>query len=68
MSERNRKALTMRRPWPTRDYCAMGKNMFVRVTFDMWCWTRMVEISWMDRVKNEVLHRVNDERNIVYSK
>jgi hypothetical protein len=65
VSERNREALTTRRPWPTRDYCSMEKNMFV--SFEMWCWTKMVEISWTDRVKNEVLHRVNEERNILHT-
>jgi len=35
-------------------------------TFEMWCWRRMEEISWTDRVRNEeVLHRVKEERNIV---
>jgi hypothetical protein len=32
----------------------------------MWCWRRM-EISWTDRVKNEVLHRVKEERNILHT-
>jgi hypothetical protein len=32
-------------------------------SFEMWCWRRM-EISWTDRVRNEVLHRVKDERNV----
>jgi hypothetical protein len=36
-------------------------------SFEMWCWRRM-EISWTDRVRNEeVLHRVKEERNIVYT-
>jgi hypothetical protein len=36
-------------------------------SFEMWCWRRM-EISWTDRVRNEeVLHRVNEERNIVHT-
>jgi hypothetical protein len=30
----------------------------------MWCWRRM-QISWADRVRREVLHRVKEERNIV---
>jgi hypothetical protein len=34
----------------------------------MWCWRRMEKISWIDRVRNEeVLHRVKEERNIVYT-
>jgi hypothetical protein len=32
--------------------------------FEMWCWRRM-EISWTDRVTNEVLHRFAVERDIV---
>jgi hypothetical protein len=35
-------------------------------SFEMWCWRRMEEISWTDRVRNEeALHRVKGERNIV---
>jgi len=40
--------------------------MFVREGFEMWCWTRLIEISWTDRVTNDVLHRVNKERNILH--
>jgi hypothetical protein len=33
---------------------------------DLWCWRRMVKISWFDRVRNEeVLHRVKEDRNII---
>jgi len=33
---------------------------------EMWCW-RMIEIIWTDRVRNEdVLQRVNEERNILH--
>ena len=36
----------------------------MRNTFkEMWCWRRMEKINWSDRVKNEVLQRVRDERN-----
>jgi hypothetical protein len=31
----------------------------------MWCWRRMEKISWTDRVKNVVLQRVKEERNIL---
>jgi hypothetical protein len=31
-------------------------------SFEMWCWR--MEISWTDRVRNEVLHRVKVERKI----
>jgi hypothetical protein len=34
--------------------------------FEMWCWRRMKKkISWTDRVRNEVLRRVKEERNIL---
>jgi hypothetical protein len=33
----------------------------------MWRWRR-VEISWTDRVRNdEVLHRIDEERNILHT-
>ena len=31
----------------------------------MWCWRRMEKISWTDRVKNEVVQRAKEKRNIV---
>ena len=31
----------------------------------MWCWWRMEWRVWADRVKNEVLQRVNEERNLL---
>ena len=35
---------------------------------EMWYWRRMETISWTDRVRNkEVLHRVNEERNILHT-
>jgi hypothetical protein len=34
----------------------------------MWCWGRMEKTSWTDRVNNEaVLHRVNEEMNILHT-
>jgi hypothetical protein len=33
----------------------------------MWCWRRMEKISWTDRVRNEVLHKVKEERNLVHT-
>ena len=33
--------------------------------FELWCWRRMEKMNWTDRVRNEVLHRVKDERNYV---
>jgi hypothetical protein len=35
-------------------------------SFEMWRWRRM-EINWMYRVKNEVLQRVKEERNILHA-
>ena len=36
-------------------------------SFEMWRWRRM-EISWTDRVRNEeVLLRVNEQRNILHA-
>jgi len=36
-------------------------------SLEMWCWRRMEKISWTDHVRNEeVLFRVNEERNILY--
>jgi hypothetical protein len=34
----------------------------------MWCWKRMEKIIWTDRVRNEVLHGVKEERNIVHNR
>jgi len=36
-------------------------------SFEMWCWRRMEKIGWTDRVRNEVLHRVKEQRNILQS-
>jgi hypothetical protein len=37
-------------------------------SFEMWCWRRMEKIIWTDRVrKEEVLHRVKEERNILHT-
>jgi len=33
----------------------------------VWRWRRMEKISWTDRVRKEVLHRVKEERNILYT-
>ena len=32
----------------------------------MWCWRRMEKISWTDHVRNEVLLRVNEQKNILH--
>jgi hypothetical protein len=33
--------------------------------FEMWCYRKMEKVSWADIVRNEVLHRVKGDRNIV---
>jgi hypothetical protein len=33
----------------------------------MWCRKRMEKISWTDRVRNEVLQRVKEERNSLHT-
>ena len=33
--------------------------------FEMWCWRRMEKISWADHMRNEVLLRVKEQRNIL---
>jgi hypothetical protein len=35
--------------------------------YEMWCWRRMEKISWTDRVRNEILHRLKEERNILHT-
>ena len=35
-------------------------------SFEMWCWRRMEKIRWTDHVRNEVLFRVNEQRNILH--
>jgi hypothetical protein len=35
--------------------------------FEMWLGRMMEKIGWTDRVKNEVLHKVRGERNIVHT-
>jgi hypothetical protein len=35
-------------------------------SFEMWCWRRMVKISWTDHVRNEeVLLGIKEQRNIL---
>jgi hypothetical protein len=35
---------------------------------EIWCWRRMEETSWTDRVRNEeVLTAVKEERNVVHT-
>ena len=36
-------------------------------SFEMWCWRRMENISWIDHVRNEgVLLGVEEQRNILH--
>jgi hypothetical protein len=36
-------------------------------SFEIWFWRRM-KISWSDRVRNEVMHTVKQETNILHTK
>ena len=52
--------------------CGAKTSTFLKVdqkylgTSEMWCWRR-IEISWTDQVRNEeVLLRVNEQRNILH--
>ena len=36
--------------------------------FGMWYWRRVENISWIDSVRNEVLHRAKEERNILHTR
>jgi hypothetical protein len=35
-------------------------------SFEVWCWRRMEKIIWSDYVRNEVLLRVKEHRNILH--
>jgi hypothetical protein len=35
--------------------------------FEVWCWGRM-EVIWTDRERNEVLHKVKEEWNVLHKK
>jgi len=37
-------------------------------SFKMWCWRKMEKISWTDRVRNELLQRFKEKRNILQKK
>jgi hypothetical protein len=44
-----------------------GVDQKQRESFEMWCWRRMVKISWTDHLRNEeVLLRVKEQRNILH--
>ena len=34
--------------------------------YEMRCWRRTEKITWTDRVRNEVLRRVKEERNVIH--
>jgi hypothetical protein len=34
-------------------------------SFKKWCWRRIQNIIWTDRARNEILHTVKEERNII---
>jgi len=37
-------------------------------THTVWCWRRMEMISWTDNVRNEVLLRVKEQRNVPHER
>ena len=43
--------------------CADQKHL---ESFEMWCWRKMEKISWTDHVRNEVLLRFKEQRNILH--
>jgi hypothetical protein len=48
----------------TCTFRVVGQNLG---SFEMWCWRRMVKISWTDHVRNgEALLRVKKQRNILH--
>jgi hypothetical protein len=36
-------------------------------SFKMWCWRGMEKINWTDRVRNEVVQRVKEDRYILHT-
>jgi len=32
----------------------------------MWCWKRIEKISWTDHVRNEILLRVKEQKNVLH--
>ena len=65
--ERNVKVDTME---TQRTVTACKESCPVRIVvapFEMWCWRRMEKISWSDRVRNEVLQRVKEERSVLHT-
>jgi len=37
-------------------------------SFEMWCWRRIVKVSWTDRVRTEeVLHGIKEQKNILHT-
>ena len=48
-------------------YCLSQNDQKRLESFKIWCWRRMEKISWTDHVRNEeVLLRVNEQRNILH--
>jgi hypothetical protein len=33
----------------------------------MWNWRRLAKVSWTDHIKNEVLRKVKEERNVLHT-
>jgi hypothetical protein len=40
---------------------------YSRNTFEVSCWRRMENIGWTERVRNKVLLRVKEKRNILHT-
>ena len=45
----------------------LNKQMEKRIeAFEMWCWRRLLKISWTERISNEeVMRRMGNEREII---
>ena len=56
--------------WSIVLYCAGNwtiRNLDQKYTenFEMWCWKTMAKVSLNDHVRNEVLRKVKEERNVL---
>ena len=46
-------------------YLVRNMNFKYLEIFKILCWRKMEEVSWTDRMRNKVLQRAIDEKNIV---
>jgi len=42
-----------------------SKELEIMSSTVRWCWRRMEKISWTDRLRNEILEKEEEERNIL---